>query len=163
VRHGQSAGNVARDAAEAGGLTMIDLAWRDIDVPLSELGVAQSVALGDWFAKLPADEQPEVILCSTYLRARETARLVAESSRLSDSVARLRVDWGGVQVHQPQRASSPPWWWTRLWKRRCTSLQTVARRAVALSTAAIAARIRLHAGRRPLPFAPGQSDHSSTY
>jgi broad specificity phosphatase PhoE len=92
VRHGQSAGNVARDAAEAGGLALIDLAWRDIDVPLSELGVAQSVALGDWFAKLPADEQPEVILCSTYLRARETARLVAEGSRLSDTVARLRVD-----------------------------------------------------------------------
>lgn len=92
VRHGQSAGNVARDAAEAGGLAMIDLAWRDIDVPLSELGVAQSVALGDWFAKLPAGEQPEVILCSTYLRARETARLVAEGSRLSDTVAKLRVD-----------------------------------------------------------------------
>ncbi len=47
VRHGQSAGNVARDAAEAGGLAMIDLAWRDIDVPLSELGVAQSTALAN--------------------------------------------------------------------------------------------------------------------
>ena len=67
-------------------------AFRTIGELSSELGVAQSVALGDWFAKLPADEQPEVILCSTYLRARETARLVAESSRLSDSVAKLRVD-----------------------------------------------------------------------
>jgi broad specificity phosphatase PhoE len=92
VRHGQSAGNVARDAAEAGGLAMIDLAWRDIDVPLSELGIAQSVALGDWFAKLPSGEQPEVILCSPYLRARETARLVAEHARLSGAVAKLRVD-----------------------------------------------------------------------
>lgn len=40
VRHGQSAGNVARDAAEAGGLPVIALALRDIGVPLSALGVA---------------------------------------------------------------------------------------------------------------------------
>ncbi|MDB5730147.1 MAG: Phosphoglycerate mutase-like protein [Variovorax sp.] len=92
VRHGQSAGNVARDAAEAGGLAMIDLAWRDIDVPLSELGKAQSIALGDWFAKLSPDEQPQVILCSPYLRAQETARLVAEHSRLPASTVKLRVD-----------------------------------------------------------------------
>ncbi|RZJ04759.1 MAG: histidine phosphatase family protein, partial [Haliea sp.] len=37
VRHGQSAGNVARDSAEAAGLHTIDIAERDIDVPLSEL------------------------------------------------------------------------------------------------------------------------------
>ncbi|MEJ7686790.1 MAG: histidine phosphatase family protein [Variovorax sp.] len=92
VRHGQSAGNIARDAAEAGGLSMIDLAWRDIDVPLSDLGVDQSIALGDWFARLPPDEQPEVILCSPYLRARETARLVAEHGRLAGSAVTLRID-----------------------------------------------------------------------
>lgn len=46
VRHGQSAGNVARDAAKAGGLPVIDIATRDIDVPLSPLGQAQSLALG---------------------------------------------------------------------------------------------------------------------
>ena len=38
VRHGQSAGNVARDAADAAGLGVIDLDIRDVDVPLSELG-----------------------------------------------------------------------------------------------------------------------------
>ncbi|MDM0035684.1 histidine phosphatase family protein [Variovorax sp. J22P271] len=92
VRHGQSAGNVARDAAESGGLAVIDLAWRDIDVPLSELGVQQSMALGDWFAKLPAHEQPEVILCSPYERARQTAELVADRARMSSPAARLRLD-----------------------------------------------------------------------
>ena len=92
VRHGQSAGNVARDAAEAGGLAVIDLAWRDIDVPLSDLGLRQSQALGSWFAKLPAQEQPEVILCSPYERARQTARLVAECARMSATVAQLRID-----------------------------------------------------------------------
>ena len=90
VRHGESAGNVARDAAESGGLAMIDLAWRDIDVPLSDLGVAQSEALGEWFARLPVAEQPEVVLCSPYLRAKETARLVQERGRWPDGV--LRID-----------------------------------------------------------------------
>jgi len=49
VRHGQSAGNVARDAAEAAGHHLIDLATRDVDVPLSPLGEQQSRALADWF------------------------------------------------------------------------------------------------------------------
>ena len=89
VRHGQSAGNVARDAAESGGLAMIDIAWRDIDVPLSPLGEAQSEALGDWFGQLPRDEAPEVVLCSPYLRAMETARLVAERGRLVDATVRV--------------------------------------------------------------------------
>ncbi|MDR6856856.1 histidine phosphatase family protein [Variovorax guangxiensis] len=92
VRHGQSAGNVARDAAEAGGFPLIELAWRDIDVPLSELGIEQSIALGDWFARLPAQEKPEVILCSPYVRARATAELVAEHGGLSGESIKLRVD-----------------------------------------------------------------------
>lgn len=92
IRHGQSAGNVARDAAEAGGLAVIDIAWRDIDVPLSDLGAQQSMALGDWFAQLPPTERPEVILCSPYLRARETARLLAEASGLAHPQVRVRID-----------------------------------------------------------------------
>lgn len=90
VRHGQSAGNVARDKAEAAGLHTIDLAWRDIDVPLSELGTAQSVALGEWFGRQGAEVQPQVILCSPYVRALQTARLVAQHSRLEHVT--LRVD-----------------------------------------------------------------------
>jgi len=90
VRHGQSAGNVARDAAESGGLTVIDLAWRDIDVPLSDLGMAQSEALGGWFMRLPVEQQPDVVLCSPYVRARQTAHLVAERGGLAHVT--LRVD-----------------------------------------------------------------------
>lgn len=89
VRHGQSAGNVARDAAEAGGHLVIDLDWRDIDVPLSKLGVAQSEALGEWFKVLPAEQQPEVVLCSPYLRAQETARIVAEHGGLRNVTFRV--------------------------------------------------------------------------
>ena len=49
VRHGQSAGNIARDAAEAAGLATIAIAERDVDVPLSKLGEKQAYLAGKWF------------------------------------------------------------------------------------------------------------------
>ncbi|MEP7058740.1 MAG: histidine phosphatase family protein [Caldimonas sp.] len=88
VRHGQSAGNVARDAAEAAGLGMIDIAERDVDVPLSELGQRQARALGDWFGAMDSELLPDVVLSSPYLRARETARLVIETGMAGRDVAR---------------------------------------------------------------------------
>ena len=92
VRHGQSAGNVARDAAEAAGRTLIDVEFRDIDTPLSELGMEQSRALGRWFARLPPTQRPHVLLCSPYVRARETARLIAQEAGWAGNLMRLRVD-----------------------------------------------------------------------
>jgi len=76
VRHGQSAGNVARDLAEAAAGHRIDIAERDVDVPLSDLGEHQSDALGAWFASLPPAQRPTVVLHSPYVRAAETANLV---------------------------------------------------------------------------------------
>jgi broad specificity phosphatase PhoE len=73
VRHGQSAGNVARDEAHAAGALKIALTHRDVDVPLSELGREQAAALGKWFAK--RDLRPDVMLASPYVRAQETAKL----------------------------------------------------------------------------------------
>ncbi len=90
VRHGQSAGNVARDAAEAAGLHAIDIPTRDVDVPLSALGEQQAAALGRWFGVMPTDERPTVALTSPYLRARETARLALHAAGLGD--IRLVVD-----------------------------------------------------------------------
>jgi Fructose-2,6-bisphosphatase len=75
VRHGQSAGNVARDAAEAAGHPVIDIPMRDVDVPLSELGEQQAGALGRWFREMPEEQRPTIVLSSPYLRAQETARL----------------------------------------------------------------------------------------
>jgi broad specificity phosphatase PhoE len=46
VRHGESAGNVARNEAEASGQLFINVVQREIDVPLSELGERQAAALG---------------------------------------------------------------------------------------------------------------------
>jgi broad specificity phosphatase PhoE len=92
VRHGQSAGNVARDAAEAAGFPVIDIAERDIDTPLSELGRTQARALGHWFGQMPPERRPEVVLCSPYARARETSRLLLEGARIRPDSLRLRVD-----------------------------------------------------------------------
>jgi broad specificity phosphatase PhoE len=85
VRHGQSAGNVARDAAEASGQPMIDLPMRDVDVPLSELGEQQAGALGRWFGQMPDEARPTIVLASTYLRARETARLALNEAGMDIS------------------------------------------------------------------------------
>ena len=91
VRHGQSAGNVARDAAEAAAGLSIDIAERDVDVPLSELGVRQSQALANWFAALPADGQPSVVLHSPYVRAAQTADILM--GRLNrDELVALHTD-----------------------------------------------------------------------
>jgi broad specificity phosphatase PhoE len=93
TRHGQSAGNVARDAAEAAGEVLIDIEFRDIDTPLSELGEQQSLALGRWFGDLPASQRPQVVLCSPYVRARATARLLMEAAGWqAGEQVRLRVD-----------------------------------------------------------------------
>lgn len=78
VRHGESAGNVARDAALSAGLARIDIAERDVDVPLSPLGEEQSQALARWFAGLGGDRCPDVVLVSPYRRARRTADLIRD-------------------------------------------------------------------------------------
>src|SRR5690349_19315464 len=92
VRHGESAGNVARDAAEAAQLPVIDLATRDVDVPLSPLGEKQAAALGRWFGQLPCEKQPTVVLSSPYVRARETARRTLEAACIDRDEINLVTD-----------------------------------------------------------------------
>jgi broad specificity phosphatase PhoE len=79
VRHGESAGNVARDAAHAANSHRIDVTGRDVDVPLSARGEEQARALGAWFATLPAEDRPEVLYASPYVRAVRTAQLFREA------------------------------------------------------------------------------------
>jgi len=84
VRHGQSAANVARDAAEAAGEEVIKLdVLRDIDVPLSELGAQQAAALGHWFAQMPLAQRPQVVLTSTYVRSRRTAEIALAAAGIA--------------------------------------------------------------------------------
>jgi len=86
VRHGQSAGNVARDAAEASGSERIELNTRDADTPLSDLGVQQSEALAEWFASAGgADARPDVFLTSPFVRSRQTLRIVTDALSVEGS------------------------------------------------------------------------------
>ena len=95
VRHGESAGNVARDAAQAARLARIDIPIRDVDVPLSELGRQQASALGRWFATMEPEQRPDTLLVSPYLRARQTAMHIRDAGGMhpeavSETDERLR-------------------------------------------------------------------------
>ena len=79
VRHGESAGNVARDAAHAQGADRIELTARDVDIVLSARGEEQARALGDWFAQAAPDDRPDVMLASPYARACATAALFRDA------------------------------------------------------------------------------------
>jgi broad specificity phosphatase PhoE len=119
VRHGESAGNVARAAAYRSGLARIELDFRDIDVPLSALGEQQARALGRWFAQLSPEQRPSTVLTSPYLRAARTAELICAEAGLDlDQVSftedeRLREkEFGildrftsdGISAHHPEQA-----------------------------------------------------------
>jgi len=92
VRHGQSAGNVAREAAEAARNAWIDIATRDMDTPLSALGERQARALGRWFGDMPAARKPNVVLCSPYVRAVQTSTLLLEAAGIDASSLALQRD-----------------------------------------------------------------------
>ena len=79
VRHGQSTGNAAAEAAEVAGAEVIDIPERDADVPLSDTGKEQAAAVGRWLAGVPADHRPQVIVVSPYLRAQQTAALTVRN------------------------------------------------------------------------------------
>lgn len=92
VRHGESAGNVARDAAAKSGAERIDVGARDVDVPLSRLGEEQAGAVGRWFAEMPERERPEIVLASPYRRAHDTASIICERGGFADAKGYIRVD-----------------------------------------------------------------------
>jgi broad specificity phosphatase PhoE len=82
VRHGESAGNVARRLAYEAGHPVIDIPHRDMDVPLSELGFDQARVLGRWFKSLPDDQKPTVVLSSPYVRACQTSQTLLEAAEI---------------------------------------------------------------------------------
>lgn len=92
VRHGESAGNVARDAAQAARATHIQLDHRDVDVPLSPLGHRQAAALGHWFARMEPDERPDVLMVSPYQRALQTAQHIIDAGGLAPDAERPVAD-----------------------------------------------------------------------
>ena len=84
VRHGESRGNVANDAARKARAMRLDIDVNDAQVELTDHGVEQAVALGRWIGRQPAQQLPTRCVVSPYVRARETARLILEASGLTD-------------------------------------------------------------------------------
>jgi broad specificity phosphatase PhoE len=74
------------------GLGRIDIDERDVDVPLSRRGEEQSCALGRWFAAMPTDQQPDVVVTSPYLRARRTAQIIRECGGVSSDLPEFGAD-----------------------------------------------------------------------
>ena len=114
VRHGQSAGNVANDAAHQAGLEQLDLATRDMDVALSELGEAQARALGTWFGGI----DPTCVVSSPYRRAVDTAVLSLAAAGIERPVLRDerlrerefgildRLTRAGIESRHPEQAAA---------------------------------------------------------
>ena len=121
VRHGQSEGNVAAEAAARDELERIDVPARDPDVVLSDLGREQAEAVGRWLGSLPADEQPEVLWTSPYRRARQTAeisvdtagldipRRVDERLRDRDMGITDKLTGAGIRASYPEEAERRDW------------------------------------------------------
>lgn len=116
VRHGESTANVAFAAAEESGSTS-PVPGRDRDVPLSALGTTQAAALGDWLAGQEPEAGPDLVVCSPYLRARQTWAVMADGAAgpgtpprdvLVDERLRDR-EMGVFELHPPAalRARAP--------------------------------------------------------
>src|SRR4051794_13312426 len=73
-------GNVARTAALGARAQTIDVDLRDPDVPLTEIGEEQARAVGRWLATSPTE--PDLVYCSPYRRARQTAELALGTAEL---------------------------------------------------------------------------------
>lgn len=92
LRHGQSLGNVARDAAREPGTLTLEIAERDMDVPLSDYGRQQASAFGNWMGRQADDEVPEVVIASPYARAVQTAETALKAAGME-----------GIRVHLDER------------------------------------------------------------
>lgn len=113
LRHGQSLGNVANEASRIDPVDRLDIVDRDMDVPLSDLGVEQARAFGAWLGQQPPEGQPDVVVSSPYVRATETARHVIEAAGFERDVTsdeRLREREFGILdllTHQGVVAAHP--------------------------------------------------------
>jgi broad specificity phosphatase PhoE len=118
VRHGESAGNVAREAALAARRLSTGIDIRDVDVPLSARGERQAAALGHWFKAQPADQQPTMLLSSPYERAHRTAMILVSTAGFDHVPVyideRLRekefgvldgLTGDGIMARQPEQAT----------------------------------------------------------
>lgn len=76
----------------AAGAHQIGLEVRDVDIPLSELGLRQAEAVGHWFAAMPQEERPEIVIASPYVRARQTADAICRQAGVADCARGPLID-----------------------------------------------------------------------
>lgn len=116
ARHGESIGNAAWRAADSAELDEIEIDLRDPDVPLSETGRRQAKALGRRLAAMPPGERPTAVISSPYVRAAETARIVAaeigdppirydERLRDRETGVLYALTWRGIAARFPEEAA----------------------------------------------------------
>jgi broad specificity phosphatase PhoE len=94
VRHGESQGNLLREAAERESRHEIGLPTRDADVPLSDRGEEQARAFGRWLAAQPAELRPTTVLVLA-LPARPRDRAAALAPAATSSPAWPRTSTSG--------------------------------------------------------------------
>jgi len=82
IRHGESAGNVAREQALRTGAHRIDIDLRDADVWLTGLGRHQAGDLGSVLGDHLRDGERVEVWCSPYRRAIETVTIALERAEL---------------------------------------------------------------------------------
>lgn len=131
VRHGESTANVAFAEAERSGRRARPVPGRDRDVPLSGAGAAQAGALGRWLAGQRPGNGPELVVCSPYVRARQTWRAMAGSAagtygaslpvvfdeRLRDRETGVHELWPPAVLRErapreaERRATAGEWWY----------------------------------------------------
>lgn len=121
VRHGQSEGNVAAEAAARNSLERIEVPARDADVVLSATGREQAAALGSWLSELSDDERPQIVWTSPFRRARETAEIAMEvchadldyrvDERLRDRDMGITdaLTAAGIRAKYPEEAARRDW------------------------------------------------------
>lgn len=93
VRHGESVGNIAASSAQKAGQDVIELDYRDADVPLSADGERQAAALGDWLREVGEKVRAFSVVSSPYRRAKETIGIALADAGCETEVrvdARLR-------------------------------------------------------------------------
>ena len=116
VRHGQSERNVAKEQAKVTGATTVSSnGLRDVDTPLTPLGVQQAIATGKF---LRDRDSFDVIFSSPYMRALQTSQHLVEQMSVAPRILleeRVReiefgilsdLTWQGVRERYPEE-------WTR--------------------------------------------------
>jgi broad specificity phosphatase PhoE len=92
VRHGESMGNLADNEAREHKAERLQIELRDADVPLSDTGQQQADAVGGFLAGLAEDEWPQLVVCSPYRRAAETAERALSAAGADDRQQELVID-----------------------------------------------------------------------